>query len=230
MTEQLSIIDLVLNASPMVQAVMALLMVGSVVSWVMIFQKGFMLSAVRRESTEFENEFWSGNDLQELYMSIDGAEEAPIGMKSIFVAGFKEFSRLRRDESDLDRIMQNVQRAMRVSLFREEERLETNLTFLATVGSISPYIGFFGTVWGIMYAFMGLSTVNQVSLSVVAGPISDALIATAMGLFAAIPAVIAYNRYSAQLESVVNRFDAFSDEFSGILSRAIHARERKAKA
>ncbi len=230
MTEQLSIIDLVLNASPMVQAVMALLMVGSLISWVMIFQKGFMLSAVRRESTEFENEFWSGNDLQELYMSIDGAEEAPIGMKSIFVAGFKEFSRLRRDESDLDRIMQNVQRAMRVSLFREEERLETNLTFLATVGSISPYIGLFGTVWGIMYAFMGLSTVNQVSLSVVAGPISEALIATAMGLFAAIPAVIAYNRYSAQLESVVNRFDAFSDEFSGILSRAIHAREGKAKA
>ena len=157
MTEQLSIIDLVLNASPMVQAVMALLMVGSVVSWVMIFQKGFMLSAVRRESTEFENEFWSGNDLQELYMSIDGAEEAPIGMKSIFVAGFKEFSRLRRDESDLDRIMQNVQRAMRVSLFREEERLETNLTFLATVGSISPYIGLFGTVWGIFGALPGAS-------------------------------------------------------------------------
>ena len=230
MTKQLSIIDLVLSASPLVQGVMALLMVASVVSWVMIFQKGFMLSAVRRESTAFENEFWSGNDLRELYRSIDEAEEPPIGMKSIFVAGFKEFSRLRGDDADPDRIMQNAQRAMRVSLFREEERLETNLPFLATVGSTSPYVGLFGTVWGIMNAFRGLATVNQVSLSVVAGPISEALIATAMGLFAAIPAVIAYNRYSAQLESVVNRFDAFSDEFSGILYRAIHARERKAKA
>ena len=146
MTEQLSIIDLVLSASPLVQGVMALLMVASVVSWVMIFQKGFMLSAVRRESTAFENEFWSGNDLRELYRSIEEAEEPPIGMKSIFVAGFKEFSRLRGDDADPDRIMQNVQRAMRVSLFREEERLETNLPFLATVGSTSPYVRLFGTV------------------------------------------------------------------------------------
>lgn len=222
MNEPLSIIDLVLNASLTVQIVMALLALASMVSWIMIFQRYFSLSAIRREATHFENEFWSGKDLRQIYQEVDQQEDAPIGMAAIFHAGFKEFSRLRRQQADADRIMQNVQRAMRVSMFREEERLETHLPFLATVGSTSPYVGLFGTVWGIMNSFRGLATVNQASLSIVAPGISEALVATAMGLFAAIPAVIAYNRYSAQVEVIVNRFEAFTDEFSSILYRAIH--------
>jgi len=221
--EQLSFIDLILNASPIVQIVMGILILASMVSWVMIFQRGFTLSAIRRQATEFENEFWSGKDLRQIYTEMESEEVAPIGMTAIFSAGFKEFTRLRQQSTDADRLMQNVQRAMRVSMFREEERLETHLAFLATVGSTSPYVGLFGTVWGIMNAFRGLATVNQASLSVVAPGISEALIATAMGLFAAIPAVIAYNRYSAQVEIIVNRFEAFSDEFSSILYRAIHS-------
>jgi biopolymer transport protein TolQ len=221
--EPLSFIDLILNASLIVQIVMGLLIMASMASWVMIFQRGFMLSTIRRQANEFENEFWSGKDLRQIYTDLESEDVAPIGMTAIFSAGFKEFTRLRQQSTDPDRLMQNVQRAMRVSMFREEERLETHLAFLATVGSTSPYVGLFGTVWGIMNAFRGLATVNQASLSVVAPGISEALIATAMGLFAAIPAVIAYNRYSAQVEIIVNRFDAFSDEFSGILYRAIHS-------
>ncbi len=223
MSEQLSIIDLILGASLLVQLVMGLLVLASFVSWIMIFQRGFALAAIRRQATEFENEFWSGKDLREIYKEVEGdEEEAPTGMSAIFVSGFREFTRLRKQSADPDRVMQNVQRAMRVSLFREEERLETHLPFLATVGSTSPYIGLFGTVWGIMNSFRGLATVEQASLSVVAPGISEALVATAMGLFAAIPAVIAYNRYAAQVEVIVNRFEAFSDEFSSILYRAIN--------
>lgn len=223
MNEPLSFIDMILNASLIVQVVMVILIMASMVSWVMIFQRGFTLSAIRRQATEFENEFWSGTDLRQIYKDVESEEAAPIGMTAIFSAGFKEFTRLRQQSTDPDRLMQNVQRAMRVSMFREEERLETHLAFLATVGSTSPYVGLFGTVWGIMNAFRGLATVNQASLSVVAPGISEALVATAMGLFAAIPAVIAYNRYSAQVEIIVNRFEAFSDEFSSILYRAIHS-------
>ncbi len=222
MTEQLSIIELILGASVVVQAVMGLLMLASLVSWIMIFQRGFALAAIRRQATEFENEFWSGKDLRGIYREVEGTEETPIGMSAIFVSGFREFTRLRKQNADPDRVMQNVQRVMRVSLFREEERLETHLPFLATVGSTSPYIGLFGTVWGIMNSFRGLATVEQASLAVVAPGISEALVATAMGLFAAIPAVIAYNRYAAQIEVIVNRFEAFSDEFSSILYRAIN--------
>jgi len=203
---------------------MALLMLASLTSWVMIFQRGFLLNATRRESSEFENEFWlSGKDLRKIFEEIESRTDQPVGLEQIFSSGFKEFSRLSQQEgSDPDRVMQNVQRAMRVALSREEERLETHLVFLATVGSTSPYIGLFGTVWGIMNSFRNLATVEQASLSIVAPGISEALIATAMGLFAAIPAVIAYNRYSAQVEIIVNRFEAFTDEFSGILYRAIH--------
>ncbi len=223
MNEPLSILDLILNASLVVQLVMALLVLASLTSWVMIFQRGFALAAIRRQSTEFETEFWSGKDLGELYMEISSEEEEVIGLENIFCSGFKEFSRSRQQEGiDPDRVMQNVQRAMRVALSREEERLETHLPFLATVGSTSPYIGLFGTVWGIMNSFRGLATVNQASLSIVAPGISEALVATAIGLFAAIPAVIAYNRYSAQVEVIVNRFEAFTDEFSSILYRASH--------
>jgi len=193
------------------------------VSWVMIFQRGFTLSTVRREAIIFENEFWSGKDLRKIYLEIENADREPIGIENIFVAGFKEFTRLRQQKAaDHDQTMQYVARAMRVAMSREEERLEAGLPFLATVGSTSPYIGLFGTVWGIMNSFRGLATVNQASLSVVAPGISEALVATAIGLFAAIPAVIAYNRYAALVEISVNRFDAFTDEFSGLLYRALH--------
>lgn len=224
MTEPLSILDLVLNASIVVQIVMAILLLASLMSWVMIFQRGFNLAAAKRAAVNFEDEFWSGKDLRNIYLEMkDDDQSAHFGLSSIFTSGFKEFSRARKQkDSDPDAVMQNVQRAMRVAMSREEERLETHLAFLATVGSTSPYIGLFGTVWGIMNSFRGLATVNQASLSIVAPGISEALIATAMGLFAAIPAVIAYNRFSAQAELQVNRCDAFIDEFSGILHRAIY--------
>ena len=225
MNEPLSILDLVLNASVVVQVVMGLLILASLTSWVMIFQRGFALSSIRRQATDFESEFWSGKDLGELYVELDTENSDVIGLESIFASGFKEFSRSgQQDGTDQERVMQNVQRAMRVALVREEERLETHLPFLATVGSTSPYVGLFGTVWGIMNSFRGLATVNQASLSVVAPGISEALVATAIGLFAAIPAVIAYNRYAAYVEVIMNRFEAFSDEFSSILDRASHKR------
>lgn len=225
MNEPLSILDLVLNASVVVQVVMALLILASLTSWVMIFQRGFALSSIRRQATDFESEFWSGKDLGQLYVELDTENSDVIGLESIFASGFKEFSRSgQQDGADQERVMQNVQRAMRVALVREEERLETHLPFLATVGSTSPYVGLFGTVWGIMNSFRGLATVNQASLSVVAPGISEALVATAIGLFAAIPAVIAYNRYAAYVEVIMNRFEAFSDEFSSILDRASHKR------
>ena len=223
MNDPLSIIDLILNASPLVQAVMAVLILASMVSWIIIFQRGFLLAAVRRDATQFENDFWSGEKgLGQLYVELEERGEAPVGIENIFSSGFKEFTRSKQEGSDPDRVMENVQRAMRVALSREEERLETHLPFLATVGSTSPYIGLFGTVWGIMNSFRGLATVNQVSLAVVAPGISEALIATAIGLFAAIPAVISYNRFSAQVEVIVNRFEAFTEEFSSILNRNIH--------
>lgn len=223
MNEPLSILELILGASVVVQIVMAILILASLTSWVMIFQRGFALASIRREATRFEQAFWSGTDLREIYQELESRDEDVIGMENIFAAGFKEFNRTRqRDNADSDRVMQNVSRAMRVALSREEERLETNLPFLATVGSTSPYVGLFGTVWGIMNSFRGLATVNQASLSVVAPGISEALVATAIGLFAAIPAVIAYNRFSAQVEIIMNRFDAFTEEFSSILNRAIH--------
>ena len=223
MTEQLSIIDLMLNATVTVQIVMGILMLASMASWVMIFQRGFSLSHIKRDSAAFEDEFWSGKDLRKIYLELEEHEGELIGMEHIFHQGFKEFTRLRQQkDTDADRIMQNVQRSMRVAMSREEERLEMHLAFLATVGSTSPYIGLFGTVWGIMNSFRSLATVQQASLAIVAPGISEALIATAMGLFAAIPAVIAYNRFSAQVEIIMNRFEAFTDEFSGILSRAIH--------
>ena len=222
MNEPISILNLILNASVVVQIVMAILIMASLVSWVMIFQRIFVLSSIRRMANVFESEFWSGKDLRTIFIEIESVEADPIGIEHLFYSGFKEFTRSRQQYgTQAERIMQNVQRAMRVALSREEERMEASLPFLATVGSTSPYIGLFGTVWGIMNSFRGLATVNQASLSVVAPGISEALIATAIGLFAAIPAVIAYNRYSAQVEVIMNRFEAFSDEFSSILNRSI---------
>lgn len=222
MNEPLSIVQLVINAGVVVQLVMLLLVLASLVSWWMIFQRGFGLAIIKKEATEFEDEFWSGRDLGSLYLDMEDTEEGLVGIEHIFAAGFREFSRMQKQETtDSKVIMQNVARAMRVALSREEERLEAHLPFLATVGSISPYVGLFGTVWGIMNSFRNLAAVDQASLSIVAPGISEALIATAMGLFAAIPAVIAYNRYAAQVEVMMNRFEAFTDEFSGILHRAI---------
>ena len=233
MNEQLSLIDLVLNASLTVQAVMALLLLASLMSWYMIMQRIIYFANVRSEMTKFEDQFWSGMDLSELYR--DGDERADagnvIGMESLFRAGFKEFSRLARQEGlDADDIMDGAQRAMRVAQSREEERLERHLPFLATVGSTSPYIGLFGTVWGIMHSFRGLANATQATLATVAPGISEALVATAMGLFAAIPAVLAYNRFAARVEVLSNRYDTFVDEFSGILHRqafAVRARDRQ---
>ena len=222
MNEPISILELVFYASIVVQIVMAILVMASLVSWVLIFQRAFLLSSVKRLATNFENEFWSGQDLRAIFLEIENSETEIIGIEHLFQAGFKEFTRSKQQYGNqAERIMQNVQRAMRVALAREEERLEGALAFLATVGSTSPYIGLFGTVWGIMNSFRGLAMSNQASLSVVAPGISEALIATAIGLFAAIPAVIAYNRYSAQVEVMMNRFETFSDEFSAILNRSI---------
>lgn len=221
MTEPLSIVDLVINASLVVQLVMAILFIASMASWIMIFQRAFNLNATSRLAVEFEDEFWSGKDLRNIYLELQARDDGiHFGLESIFAAGFKEYTRVKKQkDADADAIMQNVQRSMRVAMSREEERLETHLSFLATVGSTSPYIGLFGTVWGIMNAFRGLATVQQASLAIVAPGISEALVATAMGLFAAIPAVIAYNRFSAQVEIIVKRCEAFIDEFSSILHR-----------
>jgi len=224
MNEQLSILELVSNATIVVQLVMALLVLASVVSWILVFQKAFLLASVRRMATAFEDDFWSGEDLRALYVELDEGETEVIGLESIFHAGFKEYTRSSQlYGTQAERIMQNVQRAMRVAMAREEERLEAALPFLATVGSTSPYIGLFGTVWGIMNSFRGLAMVNQATLSVVAPGISEALIATAMGLFAAIPAVLAYNRLAARSDALLNRYETFLDEFSGILQRQTYA-------
>ena len=224
MPEQLSIFELIANASLLVQAVMAVLLMASMASWVMIFQRWSYLRRVTVEVEEFEDHFWSGIDLRELYRELEGEEELT-GVEAMFVSGFQEYSRLSEQSgADTDSIMQGVQRVMRVALNREEEKLETHLAFLATVGSTSPYIGLFGTVWGIMNSFRGLANMSQATLATVAPGISEALIATAMGLFAAIPAVIGYNRFSARVEILMKRYDIFSEEFAAILYRAAHAK------
>ncbi|MGE0622830.1 MAG: protein TolQ [Pseudomonadales bacterium] len=224
MPEQLSIFELIANASALVQLVMAVLLLASLSSWVMIFQRWIFLRRVSVEVDNFEDHFWSGIDLRELYRELD-AEEDLSGIEDMFVAGFKEYTRL-SDQSnvDTDAVMQGVQRAMRVSLNRQEEKLETHLAFLATVGSTSPYIGLFGTVWGIMNSFRSLANMSQATLATVAPGISEALVATAMGLFAAIPAVIGYNRFSARVEVLMKRYETFSEEFTAILYRAAHAK------
>ncbi|NQX89416.1 MAG: protein TolQ [Halioglobus sp.] len=234
MEEQLSLLDLVWNASFTVQMVMALLLVASVASWYMIVNRFLYFRDARDEMYRFEERFWSGIDLSQLYREgNDKAAEghAILGMESIFRAGFKEFSRLaQQSEIDAEALIEGSRRAMRVAVMREEERLERHLAFLASVGSTSPYIGLFGTVWGIMHAFRGLANATQATLATVAPGISEALVATAMGLFAAIPAVLAYNRFAARVEVLSNRYDTFVDEFSGILHRqafAVRSRDRQ---
>tara|TARA_B100000029_G_scaffold447067_1_gene468589 strand:+ start:120 stop:794 length:675 start_codon:yes stop_codon:yes gene_type:complete len=220
----LSLFELVLNASVLVQLVMLVLLAASVISWTMIFRKHLRLKRAREQAEEFEDQFWSGKDLVSMYNQINSLKNDTVGMERIFQAGFREFARLRAQGGIEPRaIMDGTQRAMRVALAREVEELEVNLSFLATVGSTSPYIGLFGTVWGIMNSFRALGSVNQATLAMVAPGISEALVATAMGLFAAIPAVIAYNRYGNDVERLTNRYDTFVEEFSTILQRQVHA-------
>ncbi|MCF6259499.1 MAG: protein TolQ [Gammaproteobacteria bacterium] len=223
MTTDLSILSLIIEASVLVQLVMLLLLITSLFSWNVIFQKRRMLSKARAEAEEFEEKFWSGGDLANLYNQVTSGRHGNAGMATIFEAGFKEFARLRKQESvDPMAVLEGAQRAMRVALSRETDKLELHLPFLATVGSTSPYIGLFGTVWGIMNSFRALGNVKQATIAMVAPGIAEALIATAMGLFAAIPAVIAYNRFSTELERLISRYDAFSEEFASILQRQAH--------
>ena len=224
MTANLSFIQLILHASVVVQLVMLILFLASLVSWTMIFKKQATLKAARKEADLFEERFWSAEDLTPLYTRINNKRYQARGMEKIFEAGFKEFAKLRKQAGiDPDSVLEGAQRAMRVALNREIEVLEIHLPFLATVGSTSPYIGLFGTVWGIMNSFRALGNVQQATISMVAPGISEALVATAMGLFAAIPAVIAYNRYSNSAERLINRYDTFQEEFSSILHRHAHA-------
>jgi biopolymer transport protein TolQ len=232
--EQLSLIDLVLHASFTVQLVMAILMAASMLSWYMIVQRAIYFRNARNEMYTFEERFWSGIDLSQLYREGNEkfADGQPLlGMESIFRAGFKEFSRMAQQaEMDAEAVIEGSRRAMRVAVMREEERLERHLAFLASVGSTSPYIGLFGTVWGIMHSFRGLANSTQATLATVAPGISEALIATAMGLFAAIPAVLAFNRFASKVDVLGNRYDTFMDEFSSILYRqafALRSREKK---
>ncbi len=231
MVEKMSLWSLVANASFLVQMVMLLLMVASIVSWVMIFQRAKFLKMAQQILDGFEEQFWSGVDLRQLYVDTKAKLHANSGVENIFCAGLKEFTRLRqRTGADAEAVMDGVQRVMRVALAREEEKLELHLPFLATVGSISPYVGLFGTVWGIMNSFRGLANVQQATLATVAPGISEALVATAMGLFAAIPAVVAYNRYSARSEALANRYETFAEEFSSILHRKVHSPDLKSSS
>ncbi len=224
MSSDMSFFHLILGASVVVQLVMLLLLVVSMVSWTMIFRRRSVLQEARIAADEFEDRFWSGGDLATLFREVSAQSENAIGMAGIFQSGFNEFARLRKQPgADPRAVVEGAQRVMRVQLSRETDDLETHLSFLATVGSTSPYVGLFGTVWGIMNSFRGLGNAQQATLSMVAPGIAEALIATAMGLFAAIPAVIAYNRYSNDVERLINRYDNFLEEFSTILQRQAHA-------
>lgn len=223
MSADLSFFHLITGASLVVQLVMLLLLVVSLMSWTMIFRKRKVLRQAGEDAEQFEERFWSGGDLGTLYHQVSSQGQEQRGLANIFISGFKEFTRLRKQAGiEPMAIVEGAQRSMRVALSREMDEVETHLSFLATVGSTSPYVGLFGTVWGIMNAFRGLGNVHQATLAMVAPGIAEALIATAMGLFAAIPAVIAYNRYSNYVERLENRYDNFLEEFSSILQRQAH--------
>ena len=220
-----SILGLISNASLLVQLVMLLLLAASVISWTMIVSKWKTIKIARNQANKFEDKFWSGTDLSPFYETIRSKRNLA-GMEHIFVAGFKEYIRLHRQQKISSvAIADTALRSMKVAVSREVEALEHYLSFLATVGSTSPYIGLFGTVWGIMNSFRALSGVQQATLAAVAPGIAEALIATAMGLFAAIPAVIAYNRYSSDVERLVIRYDNFVEEFTALLQRQVLNRD-----
>lgn len=223
MNGQESFLEIALHASLVVKIVLLILVAGSLASWAVIFRKYRMLKEARAATDVFEKRFWSGGEMASIYKEISGSG-AENGMESIFEAGFSEFARLRKQSDAQGLVIEGSRRAMRVAQLREVDRLEEHLSFLATVGSTSPYVGLFGTVWGIMNAFHGLGNVQQATISMVAPGISEALIATAMGLIAAIPAVIAYNRFANHVERLETRFDGFLDEFSTILQRHVSAR------
>ncbi|XOZ34622.1 protein TolQ [Halomonadaceae bacterium KBTZ08] len=223
MEGELSVWSLIANAGIIVQLVMLLLLLASIASWGLIFQRVRVYRQSRKEQSAFEERFWSGMDLGQLYKEVTGSPSPDGGVESVFRAGFKEFSRLRQQSHDAEAVMDGTQRAMKVALARELERLEANLPFLATVGSTSPYVGLFGTVWGIMNSFIGLAGVQQPTLQTVAPGIAEALIATAMGLFAAIPAVVAYNRFTSQTDALIKRYETFAEEFASILHRRVHS-------
>ena len=218
MTTDLSITTLILQASLVVQLVMAGLVLVSLSSWTVIFGKVFGLRRVRRGNEDFEREFWSGKSLTELNQAVTGkADTAP--MERIFASGMREFLKLREKRLDSTVQLDGARRAMRASYQRELDVVESNLSFLASVGSVSPYVGLFGTVWGIMHAFVGLSNMTQVTLASVAPGIAEALVATAIGLFAAIPAVVAYNRFARDIDRIAIQLETFIEEFSNILQR-----------
>jgi len=224
MTSDLQVWQLILDAGWLVKGVLALLLMASITSWMIIFRKRRDLAKAEKAGDAFEERFWSGTDLTNLHEGIASSHRVTSGMERIFDAGFAEFTRMRQQgRMTPNAMVEGAQRAMRIALTRETEELEHHLNFLATVGSTSPYVGLFGTVWGIMTSFHQLANVNQATIAMVAPGISEALVATAMGLFAAIPAVIAYNRFSNQVDRLEVRYDNFKEEFSSILQRQAHA-------
>ena len=224
MNQDLSILQLVLNASLVVQLVMLLLVAVSITSWAAIFRKLFSLGKVKALNETFERNFWSGTSLNDLFAAASQNARTCGPMERIFASGMREYQKLReRRISDPSTLMDGARRAMRASFQREMDVVETHLSFLASVGSVSPYVGLFGTVWGIMHAFTGLAALTQVTLASVAPGIAEALVATAIGLFAAIPAVVAYNRFARDIDRVAIRLETFIEEFSNILQRNIGA-------
>jgi biopolymer transport protein TolQ len=224
MNQDLSILQLVLGASLVVQLVMLLLLVVSVTSWAAIFRKLFSLRRVKSLNDDFERDFWSGTNLNDLFSA--AAQNARLSgpMERIFASGMREYQKLReRRIGDAGTLLDGARRAMRASFQREMDAVETHLSFLASVGSVSPYVGLFGTVWGIMHAFTGLGALQQVTLATVAPGIAEALVATALGLFAAIPAVVAFNRFARDIDRVAIRMETFIEEFSNILQRNLGA-------
>ena len=226
MNNDLSLLSLILDASLVVKAVMLLLLIASVASWAIIIEKSRLLKQAVGAADEFEASFWSGGDVSEMYREITQDERSQMGMAGIFESGYREFGRLRQQAAiNAEQVVEGSRRSMRVSQLREVDRLEQNLAFLATVGSTSPYVGLFGTVWGIMTSFQALGNVQSATIALVAPGIAEALVATAMGLFAAIPAVIAFNRYADKVGRLEVRYDTFMEEFSAILQR--HAASRR---
>ena len=219
-THDMSVLSLITNASVLVQLVMAGLLICSIFSWYYIFIKVFTFERASNQSDKFERDFWSGGDLKELFQRAVNSRDGSGTMERLFESGFREFTKLRSQPGqNIAAVMDGTRRAMRATYQREMEMLESHLSFLASVGSVSPYVGLFGTVWGIMNSFRGLAQVAQATLGTVAPGIAEALIATAMGLFAAIPAVVAYNRFAGDVNRLATRFDSFMEEFSNILQR-----------
>ncbi len=216
---EISFLTLILNASLPVQLVLVILLLVSVLSWALMYMKWTSIKLGKSEASIFEGRFWSGINLSDLFAQMSVRQDKRNGMESIFENGFREFARARKAELDSAAVVNAANRAMRVTMSREVDQLENNLSFLATVGSVSPYVGLFGTVWGIMESFRSLAGVQQATLAMVAPGISEALIATAMGLLAAIPAVVAYNKFASEIDHLVGRYDNFLEEFTGILQR-----------